>query len=591
MLKRTHRCGELRSSDEGEEVTVGGWVSNWRDHGGLIFLDIRDRYGVVQVVFNPEEDEDLHSRAGELRSEYCIGVRGLVQPRPEGMENPDVKTGQIEVRARELEVFSESETPPFNVQNAAGVSREVRQKYRFLDMRRPEVQRNFIFRHRLAQTVRRFFDSEDFLEVETPFLTKSTPEGARDYLVPSRVNPGKFYALPQSPQLFKQVLMVGGMDRYFQIVKCFRDEDLRADRQPEFTQVDMEMSFADEEDVLDCTEALLERRFDELLDEDISPPLPRMTFREAMEKYGTDAPDLRFGLEIRDISDISETCDFRVFSGAVEDGGQVRGICVPDGASLPRSDIDDLIDWVEQFGAKGLAWFKMEDGEAKSGVSKFFSEGEISSIAERFGAGDGDLLLFVADQKSVCDRTLANLRTHMAEKMDLIDEDAYELCWVVEAPQFERDEETGALVPLHHPFTAPFEEDLEKMESEPTGVRTRSYDIVLNGIELGGGSVRISDPELQLRVLRLLGIDEDEAEEKFGFLLQALRYGAPPHAGIALGLDRMTTCMLGLDDIRETIAFPKTQKAVSPFTGAPTSVHEDQLDELHISTEEPVEEE
>jgi len=586
MLKRTHTCGELRAEHIGQQVVVSGWVAwvaNWRDHGGLVFIDLRDRYGAVQVVFNPESDEELHGRANSLRSEYCVSVQGAVRKRPEGMANPALATGEIEVHAQEMQVHCESKTPPFEIDRAGNVSMEVRLQNRVLDLRRPEMQRNLIFRHRLLQLTRRFFDEEGFIEVETPFLTKSTPEGARDFLVPSRLNPGAFYALPQSPQLFKQVLMVSGLDRYFQIVRCFRDEDLRADRQPEFTQIDLEMSFVDESDVMACTERLMARAFGELLGRELRLPLPRLKYTEALQNYGTDAPDLRFGLHVCEISDVAKTCGFNVFRAAVEAGGQVRGICVPDGASLPRSEVDGLVEWVKQLGAKGLAWFKIEDGKPTSGIAKFFSEGELEAITKKLGASDGDLLLFIADKAHVCNLALSHLRGHLARKLGLIEEGRFELCWITECPAFEINPQTGGLTFLHHPFTSPCEGDLERLESDPTSVRSRAYDLVMNGGEMGGGSIRISDAELQLRVLGLLGFSREEAEDRFGFLLNALRYGAPPHGGIAFGFDRIVAGMLGLDDIRETIAFPKTQRASCPLTGAPAAADPEQLRELGIS--------
>ena len=586
MLKRTHKCGDLRAEHFEKKVVVSGWVANRRDHGGVIFIDLRDRYGIVQVVFRPEHNIELHDQAGALRNEYCISVAGQVARRPEDMENPNLDTGQIEILADQLQIHGKSETPPFDVTGAGNVSQEVRFQNRFLDLRRPEIQKNLLFRHRVMQLTRKFLDSRDFVEVETPFLTKSTPEGARDYLVPSRVNPGSFYALPQSPQLFKQILMVSGMDRYFQIVKCFRDEDLRAQRQPEFTQVDMEMSFVDEEDIMDCTEKLVQSLFSELVSVDLSPPLPRISYTESMRKYGTDAPDLRFGMEIHDITDIAANCEFRVFSGTVADGCQVRGISLPDGASLPRSEIDGLIEWVKQFGAGGLAWFKVSDGMPESSIAKFFTEAELCAIAEQLDAQDGDLLLFVADKESVCDQTLGQLRLHLARKLDLIPNDTFEACWVAGAPAFEKDEKSGRVSCPHHPFTAPREEDIDKLETDPDSVRTRSYDLVVNGIELGGGSIRISDRELQMKILKMLGFTEEEAQARFGFLLDALRYGPPPHGGIALGLDRLVAVLLGLNDIRESIPFPKTQRAVCPLTGAPTEVDTAPLKELRISIDD-----
>ena len=584
MLKRTHYCGEVRATHVGRQVTVSGWVATWRDHGGVVFIDLRDRTGIVQAVFKPELDARLHERAGGLRSEYCVSIRGEVEPRPEGMVNPKLATGAVEIAAAELEVHSASDSPPFDVDDAEAVSLDVRLSYRFLDLRRPEVFRILERRHRLLQVTRRYLDEDGFIEVETPFLTKSTPEGARDYLVPSRVFPGSFYALPQSPQLFKQILMIGGLDRYFQIVKCFRDEDVRASRQPEFTQIDVEMSFADEEDVMACTEGLMARAFSEVVGRDIPLPLPRMRYCEAFERYGTDAPDLRYGLEIAEISDVAAECEFQVFRSAVEEGGCVRGICVPGGARMPRREIDELVEWVKQFGVAGLAWFKLEGG-AQGGVAKFLGEGHVAAIAGRFGAEDGSLFLFVAAPRRQSDLALSHLRGHLARKLDLIPQDRCELCWIVEPPAFEVDPESGRLTFPHHPFTSPFPEDVELLDSDdPARARTRAYDLVLNGSELGGGSVRIADPALQMRVFRILGYNEQEVAERFGFFMRALRYGPPPHAGIALGVDRVVRGMLGLEDIRETIAFPKTQRAVCMLTGAPGPVTREQLRDLHIRT-------
>jgi len=582
VLKRTDYCGELRSEHVGRDVVVSGWVAGWRDHGGLVFIDLRDRTGIVQVVFNPELDAELHRAGAALRSEYCVSVSGNVRLRPEGMQNPNMPTGEVEIVARELEVHSTSDPPPFDVERPGELSLEVRLRYRFLDMRRPEVFRIFQFRHKVLQITRRYFDEQGFIEVETPFLTKSTPEGARDYLVPSRTMPGTFYALPQSPQLFKQILMIGGVDRYFQIVKCFRDEDVRATRQPEFTQIDVEMSFVDEEDVMRSTEGLMARLFSEALGVDLQLPLPRIRYSDALARYGTDAPDLRFALEIEDISEIAGASQFQVFRSAVESGGCVRGICVPGGAGMPRRDIDGLIEWVKQFGLAGLAWFKLEGGAARGGVTKFFSEGQVAAIAERFGARDGALLLFVAAPRRRSDVALAHLRRHLALKLGLIPQGRFELCWVVEAPAFEVDPDTQRLTFPHHPFTAPAPEDVELLRTDPTAARTRSYDLVLNGVELGGGSIRIANRDLQMQVFKVLGYTEQEVEKRFGFFINALRYGPPPHGGIALGVDRVAGGMLGLDDIREVVAFPKTQRAVCMLTGAPTEVSEEQLRELGI---------
>jgi len=586
MLKRTHKCGELRAEDTDLEVIVSGWVANWRDHGGLVFVDLRDRTGMVQVVFRPESGKELHERARDLRSEFCISARGRVARRPSDMENPDLPTGQIEVLAEELEVHSASETPPFALQGAAQVSEEVRLRHRYLDLRRPQMQRNLEFRHRLLQITRRYLDENGFIEVETPFLTKSTPEGARDYLVPSRINPGCFYALPQSPQLFKQMLMIGGVDRYFQIVKCFRDEDLRANRQPEFTQVDMEMSFADEEDVQRITEGLMARYFEQLLGRTLQLPLPRMRYMDAMDAYGTDSPDLRFGLKIGEISDLARGCAFRVFSEAAATGGQVRGICVPDGAAMPRSQVDALVEWAREMGTGGLAWFRMRGGKAEGGIAKFLSEGELDAIRQRFGAGDGSLFLFVADRRYVCNLVLSHLRLRLSRELGLLRNARHALCWITEPPAFEVDEATGRLTFVHHPFTAPAPGDVARLESDPTSCRARGYDLVMDGQELAGGSIRISNCDLQMRIFRLLDYTEEQVQERFGFFVNALRYGPPPHGGIAFGLDRTVMTLLGLDDIREIIAFPKTQRAVCPLTDAPSRVDEEQLGELGLSLRE-----
>jgi len=586
MLKRTLYCGDLRAEHVGQEVTVCGWVGTWRDHGGVVFIDLRDRSGICQAVFNPQLDAELHRRASELRTEYCISVRGKVESRPEGMANPKLPTGQVEVLASQLEVYSSSEPTPFDVDGADEVSLEARMRNRFLDLRRPDVQRIIMTRSRMMQTVRRYFDENGFVEVETPFLTKSTPEGARDYLVPSRVFPGSFYALPQSPQLFKQILMIGGMDRYFQIVKCFRDEDVRATRQPEFTQIDAEMSFADEQDVMCAVEGMMARLFKEVLGKDIALPLPRIKYQEALDRFGSDAPDLRFGLEIRDVGDLLAECEFKVFRGVLEQGGSVRGICVPDGSAVARTEIDRLIEWIKQFGLAGLAWFRLQDGKAQGGVAKFLKEGEVAAVAERFGAGEGALILLAAAPRRQADVALSHLRRHVAEKLGQIPEGVFNLCWVVEPPAFEHDPQTGRLTFPHHPFTAPFAEDVALLDTDPVSARTRAYDLVVNGVELGGGSVRIADHKLQMKIFDILGYTPEEVEARFGFFLNALRYGPPPHAGIGLGFDRIVATLVGVDDIRETIAFPKTQKAVCMLTGAPAPVAKDQLGDLGIHLDE-----
>jgi len=579
-------CGEMRPEHAGRPMALSGWVANWRDHGGLVFIDLRDRTGIAQVVFKPDTDAELHARARGLRSEFCISVRGLVEPRPPEMANPDLPTGQVELVAEQMELHSASEAPPIDVEGTDEVSMDVRLRYRYLDLRRPAMQQSLERRHRLMQATRRYLDEQGFIEVETPFLTKSTPEGARDYLVPSRVQPGRFYALPQSPQLFKQLLMVGGLDRYFQIVKCFRDEDLRANRQPEFTQIDIEMSFVDEADVQAMTEGLLARLFREMGKGELALPLPRITYREALDRFGTDAPDVRFGLELRDVTEVARECEFRVFSRAAAAGALVRGLCVPGGAAMPRSQVDELVAWVKQLGAGGLAWLKLRDGRPEGGIAKFLKPGELEAICKRLDAQDGALLLFVAEGRHLSDLTLCHLRLRLARELGLLDGAPDSLCWVVEPPAFETDEATGRLTFVHHPFTAPREEDVDRLESDPTAVPARAYDLVMNGQEVAGGSIRINDPELQMRIFRLLGYTPEQVEERFGFFMRALRYGAPPHGGIAFGFDRTAMTFLGIEDIREVIAFPKTQRAVCLLTGAPSDVDEAQLRELGIARRE-----
>jgi aspartyl-tRNA synthetase len=583
---RTHHCGALRAADSGGEVLLAGWVHSRRDHGGVIFVDLRDREGITQVVFSPEADAELHRLAGDLRSEWVLGVRGTVRPRPEGTANPKLPTGEVEVLARELRVLNPSATPPFPIEDQVTADESLRLRYRYLDLRRPAMTRNLVFRHRVVQHLRTFLSERGFIEVETPFLTKSTPEGARDYLVPSRVNPGQFYALPQSPQLFKQLLMVAGVDRYYQVARCFRDEDLRADRQPEFTQLDLEMSFVRREELFELVEAMVGGIFAQLLGRPVPLPLPRLTWAESMLRYGVDNPDTRFGLEIRECTDLARACGFQVFAKAAGEGGVVRGICAPGLAeALSRKHLDELTEYVKLFGAKGLAWVKVEQSGWAGPIAKFFSPGDQTAIGERCGAAAGDAILFLADrEKTVCEG-LGRLRLEVARRFDLVPKGLFNLLWITDFPLLEYNEDEKRLEAKHHPFTAPMDEDLHLLETDPLQVRAKAYDIVLNGQEIGGGSLRIYQPELQRRMFRALGISEADAESKFGFLLEAFQYGAPPHGGLALGLDRLLALLAGADSIREVIAFPKTQKAQCPLTGAPGQVEPKQLRELHLRTD------
>jgi aspartyl-tRNA synthetase len=582
-LKRSHSCNDLAVENVGEVVTLMGWVLRRRDHGGVIFIDLRDRWGITQVVFNPEVHAEVHDKAHQLRSEWIIAVQGRVERRPPAMENPNLKTGAIEVLVDTLRVLNSSLTPPFPLDEEVEVSENLRLKYRYIDLRRPSMAANLIMRHRVAQSVRTYLDANNFLEIETPVLTRSTPEGARDYLVPSRVNAGKFYALPQSPQLFKQLLMVSGLDRYYQIVRCFRDEDLRADRQPEFTQIDMELSFVEEETIYEIIESMMLKLFKDVLGVVLTAPFARMTYEEAMARFGTDRPDTRFELELVDLTETVKDCSFNVFKTVVNKGGQVKSINAKGCGDFSRKDLDDLTGYVGQFGAKGLAWVKVKaGGEWQSPITKFFKAEERENISRELGAEENDVLFFVADTKMVVNQALSELRLELGRKLGLINTSTYNFVWVEDFPLLEYDHDEKRHVAVHHPFTAPKEEDLKFLEKDPGQVRSRAYDLVLNGIEIGGGSIRIHQKELQDEIFGALGIAREEALYKFGFLLQALELGAPPHGGIAFGLDRLLMIMAGRETIRDVIAFPKTQKATCPLTEAPASVARKQLTELYL---------
>ncbi len=596
-MKRDKYCGEISVSDIDKEVTVCGWVHRIRDHGGVIFIDIRDRTGIVQAVIEEKDNPQLYEKVSALKSEYVVGIKGKVRKRPEGTENPKLKTGFVEILINDIEIFNTSEMLPFPVDEETKISEELKLKYRYIDLRRKSMKENIIFRHKVYQITRRFFEEKGFIEIETPFLTKSTPEGARDFIVPSRLHPHKFYALPQSPQLFKQILMIAGFDKYFQIVKCLRDEDLRADRQPEFTQIDFEMSFVDEEDVMNICEELIVRLFDELLGVKLSRPFPRITYEEAVTKYGTDKPDRRFNLQIVDLTEVLKNTAFRVFRNSIEKGGVVKSITLK-GKNLSRKEIDDLTEFAVSIGAPGLAWIKIENGNNLiSPITKFLSDQEIDSILSLNEAKDGDIIFFSSGSKEDVHRILGLLRLHIAEKYNLIDKERWDILWVTDFPLFEWDEEEGRFVSLHHPFTSPKEEDIYKLNEALStddldkkkeivhSIKARAYDLVLNGEEIGGGSIRIHKGDLQSKVFKLLSIDEVEAKEKFGFLLEAMKYGAPPHGGFAFGLDRLVAIMRGLDSIRDVIAFPKTQKGICPLTDAPDYVSPKQLKEVHLKVE------
>ena len=583
-LKRTHRCTEVTTAHIGQEVTVMGWVQKSRNKGGIIFVDLRDRSGILQIIFEENDcGAENFAKAEKLRSEFVVAVTGRVEARS-GAVNTNLATGAIEIRANSMRILSESETPPFPIEENSKTKEELRLKYRFLDLRRPDIQKNLMIRSQVATLTRAFLASEGFLEIETPTLIKSTPEGARDYLVPSRVHPGSFYALPQSPQLFKQLLMCSGYDRYFQLARCYRDEDLRADRQPEFTQIDMELSFVDVDDVLDVNERLLKKLFKEICGFDVQLPIPRMTWQEAMDRFGSDKPDLRFGMELKNVSDVVKGCEFAVFKGALENGGSVRGINAQGQGHMPRKKIDALVEYAKGFGARGLAYVAIsEDGTVKSSFAKFMKEEEMTALICAMDGKPGDLLLFAADRNKVVFDVLGNLRLELARQLDLLKKDDFKFLWVTEFPLLEYSEEEDRYVAMHHPFTMPMDEDIQYIDSDPGRVRAKAYDIVLNGVEMGGGSVRIHQADIQSKMFEVLGFTPERAGEQFGFLLEAFKYGVPPHAGLAYGLDRVVMLMVGADSIRDVIAFPKVKDASCLMTEVPGQVDDKQLEELHIA--------